>query len=124
MIKKIVFSLVLFFAFSGVSFASLSAEKVNVINLKKSNIYLLDVESRITNIEISDKEIVDVYPVTTVKGSAKHLFVEANQNGVCDVQIETPKKDYKVRFVSGSVFEDKHESLTKIDLPESSSEEK
>ncbi len=124
MIKKIVFCLVLIFVFSCASYASLSTDKVNVINLQKSNIYLLCVDSKITSVEVSDKEIVDVYPAATVNGDAKHLFVEANENGVCDVKIGTPKKNYKVRFVSGSIFEDKHENLTKIDLPKSSNEEK
>ena len=76
MIKKIILGLVVLFAFSNASFAALSTEKVNVISLQKSSIYLLDIDSRIKNIEISDKNIVDVYPVTTVKGDAKHLFVE------------------------------------------------
>jgi Flp pilus assembly secretin CpaC len=124
MIKKLVFGLVMLFAFSNAGFAALSTEKINVLNLQKSNIYLLDIDSRVKNIEISDKNIVDVYPVTTVKGDAKHLFVEANENGVCDVKIDTKKKSYKVRFVTGSVFEDKHESLTKIDLPKLPMEEK
>ena len=117
MIKKITLVLVLFIAIANVGFCSLKADEINVYNLKKSSMYLLDMDAKVQEIIVSDKEIVDVYPLTTIEGNNKQLFIEANAHGICDVNIKTAKKDYKVRFITGSVFEDAKKNLTKIDIP-------
>ena len=117
MMKKIALVFVLFATFANVGFCSLKSDEINIYNLKKSNMYLLDLDTRVQEIIVSDKNIVDVYPVTSAESENKQLFVEANANGVCDVNIKTAKKDYMVRFIAGSVFEDTKKNLTKIDLP-------
>ncbi len=117
MMKKIALVFILFVTLANIGFCSLKSDEINIYNLKKSNMYLFDLDSRVQEIIVSDKNIVDVYPVSSVESENKQLFVEANANGICDVNIKTAKKNYKVRFISGSVFEDEKKNLTKIDLP-------
>ena len=117
MIKKIALVLVLFITIANVGFCAFKTDEIDIYNLKKSNMYLLDMDSKVQEIIVSDKDIVDVYPIATIEGNNNQLFVEANANGVCDVNIKTAKKDYKVRFITGSVFEDAKKNLTKIDIP-------
>ena len=47
----------------------------------------------------------------------EQLFIDAKENGVCDVIINTEKEEYKIRFVTGPAFQENKESLTEIDIP-------
>ena len=115
--KKLVLALLLVFMTANVGMCDLSADKINVYNLKKSNMYLLDLSSKAEKIDVSDTKILNVTPVTSLEADGKQLFIEANGTGVCDVKIKTQKDEYKVRFVTGNVFEEEDNGLVLVDLP-------
>lgn len=115
--KKLVLALLFVFMTSNVGMCSLSVDKVNIYNLKKSNMYLLDLGTKAEKIDVSDARILNVTPVTSLEADGEQLFIEANATGVCDVKIKTQNGEYKVRFVTGNVFEEENNGLTLVDLP-------
>lgn len=115
--KKLVLALLFVFMTANAGMCNLSADKINVYNLKKSNMYLLDINSKALKIDVSDTKILNVTPVTSIESDGKQLFIEANGTGVCDVSIKTQKEEYKVRFVTGNVFEEEKNGLVLVDLP-------
>lgn len=115
--KKLILALLFVFMTANVGKCNLSPDKINVYNLKKSNMYLLDLSSKAEKIDVSDTTILNVTPVTSLEADGKQLFIEANGTGVCDVRIKTQKEEYKVRFVTGNVFEEENNGLVLVDLP-------
>lgn len=115
--KKLILTLLLVFVSANVGMCDLSTDKVNVYNLKKSNMYLLDLSAKAEKIDVSDTRILNVTPVTSLEADGRQLFIEANATGVCDVIIKTQKEEYKVRFVTGNIFEEENNGLTLVDLP-------
>lgn len=115
--KKLILSFLLVFAAAGMGMCDLSGDKINVYNLKKSNMYLLNLDSRAQQVDVSDRNVLNVILDTSISSEGKQLFIEANKTGVCDVSIRTEKQEYKIRFISGNVFEDTDGLLTTVDLP-------
>lgn len=122
--KKIILLLLIFILYSSQSFAAALSNEITVYNLKSKNMYLLDLETSAEKIEISDKNILNIFPITTITNEKKQLFIETEKNGVCDVIITSNNENYKLRFITGPFFQDNKENLTLIDIPEIIKEEK
>lgn len=122
--NKLFLILILFLASASAGFCSLSASDINNINLKEKSMYLLDVNSKTLTISVDDESMLEIFPMTSLSNDGKLVFIKANKSGVCDTVIKTQKEEYKIRFVSGSKFEDSNNSdLIKIDIPEKTSKE-
>ncbi len=99
-------------------------DNITVYNLKEKNMYLLNMNSKVEKIEISNKKILNIIPITTINNDKRQLFIDAVENGVCDVNIVTADENHKIRFITGSLFQDTEDNLIQIDLPAYNSEEK
>lgn len=115
--KKIVLFLLIFLLTSLNGNCSLLNHEINILNLKENNMYVLDLDSSVKNIHISNKNIVNVMPITSILNDKKQLFIEANTSGVCDVVLTTDIDSYQLRFISGPEFQDNRKDLTLIDIP-------
>lgn len=115
--KKLILALLFVFMSSNIGMCSLLVDKVNVYNLKKSNMYLLNLGSKAEKIDVSDTKVLNIMPVTSLENDGEQLFIEAKTTGVCDVKIKTKNQEYRVRFVTGNVFEDEDNGLILVDLP-------
>lgn len=115
--KKLILALLFVFMSSNIGMCSLLVDKVNVYNLKKSNMYLLNLGSKAEKIDVSDTKVLNIMPVTSLENDGEQLFIEAKTTGVCDVKIKTKNQEYRVRFVTGNVFEDENNGLILVDLP-------
>ncbi len=122
--KKIIFLLLIFALYNCQSNASTLSNEINIYNLKSKNMYMLDLDTSAEKIKISDKSILNIFPITTIENDKKQLFIEAENDGVCDVIITSNNKDYKLRFITGPFFQDNKDNLTLIDIPEVIKEEK
>lgn len=116
--KKIYILLLMLIITAQTGFCALLNKEVNIFNLKSNSMYILDVDSSVKNINISDKSIVNITPITSVLNDKKQLFVEANNDGVCDVILTTDTNAYQIRFISGPKFQDDKVGLTEIDIPQ------
>lgn len=92
-------------------------KEINVFNLKENNMYILDVDSPVKKINVSDKNIVNVTPVTSLSNEKRQVFIEADKSGVCDVVLTTDMDTYQIRFVSGPVFQYNGNELIQLDIP-------
>lgn len=115
--RKIYLLLLIIFVTSQAGYCSLVKNDINLFNLKTKNMYLLDVGSAVKNINISNKNIVNITPITSINNDKKQLFVEANNTGICDVILTTDINIYQIRFISGPKFQDNKVGLTEIDIP-------
>ena len=115
--RKIILLLLFLFMATQTGNCALVKNDINLFNLKTKNMYLLNIDSRVKNINISNKDIVNITPITSIYNNRKQLFVEANNNGICDVILTTDSDTYQIRFISGPKFQDNKEELTQIDLP-------
>ncbi len=122
--KKIIFIFLIFVSYNCQCFASTLSNEINIYNLKSKNMYLLDLETSAEKIEISDKNILNIFPITTIDNNKKQLFIETEKDGVCDVIITSNNQNHKLRFITGPYFQDNKENLTPIDIPEIIKEEK
>ena len=116
--NKFLLSLLILFISAQSAFCALSNTDINILNLKEKNMYLLDLKEKTIKIDVSDNNLINITPLTSINSDGRLLFVNSNKTGVCDVQITTVKDEYKIRFVSGTVFEDTNENLIKVDIPE------
>ena len=114
--KKLVLAILLFFCTSNIGECALKSKEINILNLKESNMYILNLKSRALNIDISDKKI-NVYPITSIENDGKQIFIDAKNSGVYDVNIKTEKDNYQIRLVVGSTFEQITDDLTLLDIP-------
>ncbi len=121
--KKLIAALLFLLISAQTGFCSILTDVINIFNLKKDNMYIIDFGDKITGFDISDKKILDIMPVTSLINDKEQLFIDAKENGVCDVIINTETKEYKIRFITGPVFQDNKEILTEIDLPVSHNKE-
>ncbi len=96
---------------------ALSKENINLYNLQKDNMYIINLESKAINVDVSDSEIIKILPVTSIYEDKKQLFIEALENGVCDVIVTTSDSNYKIRFVTGPVFQDNSNDILPLDIP-------
>lgn len=115
--KKLILILSFLILNINAGFCSPISNEINIYNLKEKNIYLLDLDSSVKEINISDESLLNITPVTSITNDRKQLFIEAEKDGVCDVQITTESKEYRLRFITGPVFQDNKDNLTQIDLP-------
>ncbi len=114
--KKIVLLLLIIIS-SQIGECALVNNDINIFNLKSDSMYILDIDSSVKNINISNKDIVNLTPITSVDNEKKQLFIETNKDGVCDVVLTTDLDAYQIRFISGPKFQDNKVGLTEIDLP-------
>lgn len=121
--NKFFFIFLLFFATAAAGNTALLTGDINNINLKEKNMYLLDVNSKALTINVDDESMLEIFPMTSLSNDGKLVFVKANKTGVCDAVIKTQKDEYKIRFVSGTKFDDKNNALIKIDFPTTISKE-
>ncbi|HIS88108.1 TPA: hypothetical protein IAA87_01605 [Candidatus Avigastranaerophilus faecigallinarum] len=115
--KRIIILLMLFLLSVQYGICSLVNNDINIFNLKSGSMYLLDIDSSVKNINVSNKDIVNLTPITSVGNEKKQLFIETNKDGVCDVILTTNIAAYQIRFISGPKFQDNKVGLTEIDLP-------
>ena len=115
--KRMILLLLVILLTSQSGICALVKNNINVFNLKSDSMYILDIDSPVQNIDISDKNIVNITLITSIYNSKKHLFIEANNNGVCDVILTTEGNAYQLRFISGPQFQDNKIGLTQIDIP-------
>ncbi len=115
--KKTAAFLFMFFMVSQTGNCALTNQDINIYNLKQKNMYMLNMDTAVRNIDVSDKNIINVIPVTSIDNNKKQLFIEANETGVCDVILTTDYDTYKIRFISGSLFQDNKSELIQIDMP-------
>jgi len=115
--KKIIVLFAIFLLMQQTGYCTLMNQEINVFNLKENNMYILNVDSSVKNINISDKNVVNLTPVTSISNDKKQIFIEANKSGVCDVVLTTDSDAYQIRFVSGPVFQDNISELIQIDVP-------
>ena len=78
--KKIVLLLLIILS-SQVGECTLVNNDINIFNLKSDSMYILDIDSPVKNINISNKDIVNLTPITSVDNEKKQLFVETNKDG-------------------------------------------
>ena len=115
--KRIIILLMLFLLSVQYGICALVNNDINIFNLKSGSMYLLDIDSSVKNINVSNKDIVNLTPITSVGNEKKQLFIETNKDGVCDVILTTNIAAYQIRFISGPKFQDNKVGLTEIDLP-------
>lgn len=115
--NKFLLSLLIILISAQQGFCALSNTDINIMNLKEKSMYLLDLKEKAIKIDVSDKKLLEVMPLTSINNDGKLLFINSNSSGVCDVLITTIKDEYKIRFISGKVFEDISENLIKVDIP-------
>ncbi len=115
--RKLLLALFITFFFANSGFCALIPNKVNIVNLKENGMYLLDLNTKVKNISIGDKAIMDVSAINSLTDDMQQLFIQTNKTGVCDVLINTEKEDYKIRFVLGQIFEDIADYIIPIDMP-------
>ena len=115
--RKLTITLLTLILFSQAGYCDLSKNDINIFNLKTQSMYILDLDSSVKNINISNRDIVDINSVTSLTNDKKQLFIEANKTGVCDAVITTDSNTYQIRFISGPTFQDKRKELTQIDIP-------
>ncbi len=115
--KKIIVLFTIFLLMQQTGYCTLMNQEINVFNLKENNMYILNVDSSVKNINISDRNVVNLTPVTSISNDKKQIFIEANKSGVCDVVLTTDSDAYQIRFVSGPVFQDNISELVQIDVP-------
>ncbi len=108
--------LIMFFSIQA-GYCGLDKDGINIYNLKKNNSYILTLETRAEKIDISDKRLLSIMPVSSIYNDGKQLFIEAVDNGVCDVNIKTAENNYKVRFVTGTDFQDNKNDIYAVDIP-------
>ena len=99
------------------AFSKLNTNNINLYNLQKNNAYILNLESKAEKINISDKAIIKIIPVNSIYEDKKQLFIEAIENGVCDVEVKTTENNYKLRFVTGPIFQDNNDDISIVDIP-------
>ena len=116
--NKLLLSLLIILISAQQGFCALSNTDINIMNLKEKSMYLLDLKEKAIKIDVSDKKLLEVMPLTSINNDGKLLFINSNSSGVCDVLITTIKDEYKIRFISGKVFEDISENLIKVDIPQ------
>lgn len=115
--KKLITAILIIISAAQAGLCSLQTDEINIFNLKKNNMYIINFGTKINNISISDKKILDITPVTSLINDKEQLFIDAKENGVCDVIINTEKEEYRIRFITGPAFQENKESLTEIDIP-------
>ena len=115
--KRMILLLLVILLTSQSGICALVKNDINIFNLKTDSMYIMDVDSSVKNINISNKDIVNLTPITSVDNEKKQLFVETNKDGVCDVVLTTDLEAYQIRFISGPKFQDNKVGLTEIDLP-------
>ncbi|MCD7780128.1 MAG: hypothetical protein LUH05_05595 [Candidatus Gastranaerophilales bacterium] len=116
--KKIIIFMSIFFITSQSGNCALSQQDINVFNIKENDAYLLLLDSSVKNINISNKDIVNINPVTSIENDKKQLFIEVNKTGVCDVLLTSDNAEYRLRFISGSFFRDEKTDLIRVDIPQ------
>ncbi len=89
---------------------------ITVYNLKENNTYILNIDYNADKIEISDNNIIDIIPITTLTDSHQ-LFIETNGSGICDVLINSNNKKYQYRFITGKLFQENKDELIELDIP-------
>lgn len=112
--KKIIILFILYF----MTFQISSAEIINTYNLKTKNMYLLEMDSPVSGFNISDKDIINITPITSINSNRQQLFIETNKKGICDVIIKTDNNTHNIRFISGPIFQDNSDRIVQIDEPE------
>ena len=115
--KNLFYTLCFIFLMASPAFSALSTADINTINLKNDSLYLLDIGDITKDIIVSDENIVKVIPFITLSENGEKVFIETNSDGVCDVLIKTQSNDYKIRFITGKVFQDEKQGLIQIDMP-------
>lgn len=115
--RKLLLALFIVFFFANSGFCALIPNKINIVNLKENGMYLLDLNTKVKNISIGDKTIMDVSAINSLTDDMQQLFIQTNKTGVCDVLIGTEKEEYKIRFVLGQIFEDIADYIIPIDMP-------
>lgn len=115
--KKISLLLLMLLITAQIGNCSLLNKEINIFNLKSDSMYILDVDSSVKNINISNKNIVNIIPITSILNDKKQLFVEAKKDGVCDVVLTTDTDVYQIRFIAGPNFQDDKVGLTEVDIP-------
>ncbi len=115
--KKLILALFILMIIPQMGYCALLDREVNILNLKENNMYVLDLDVSVKNIQVSNKNIVNVMPITSISNEKNQLFIEANQSGVCDVILTTDLKSYQLRLISGPNFQDTRNDLTLIDIP-------
>lgn len=122
--KRMILFLLIILLTSQSGICALVKNDINIFNLKSDSMYILDIDSSVKNINISNKDIVNLTPITSINNSNKQLFVETNKDGVCDVIITTDGNAYQIRFISGPIFQEEKIGLTQIDIPSKYESEK
>ncbi len=92
-------------------------KEIYIYNLREKNIYILNLGYRAEKIDISDTNILNITPVTSISSDNEKVIIETLKNGVCDVLINSKNKIYKYRFISGDIFQDEKEELIELDIP-------
>ncbi len=115
--KKLIISAMIFMLASTTGYCALLDKEVNILNLKENNMYVLDLDASVKNIQVSNKNIINIMPITSISNEKNQLFIETNQSGVCDVVLTTDLKSYQLRLISGPNFQDTRNDLTLIDIP-------
>lgn len=98
-------------------FCELNTKDVNLYNLQRGNSYIINLESKAQKIDVSACQSVKVLPVTSLYQDGKQLFIEAIADGVCDVNVSTAENTYKIRFVTGPVFQENNDDILLVDIP-------
>ncbi len=111
----ILLTIMLFSIESG--YCSLDKEAVNIYNLKKNSSYILNLETKAEKINVSDNKLLNIVPVTSIYNDGKQIFIDAIENGVCDVDLKTSESSYKIRFITGPNFEDNNGDIVLVDMP-------
>ena len=115
--RKITILFIMFLFAAQIGQCALLNKEVNIFNVKENNMYILDLDSSVKNLNISDKDIVNLTPVTLISGEKRQIFVETGKMGVCDVVLTTDSDIYQIRFISGPIFESTHSELIQVDMP-------
>ncbi len=116
--KKTIICIFTFFIISQIGYcSSLTNKEINIFNLKENTMYILETGLYVRNIDVSDKEIAEIMPITTISNDKNQLFIEANKPGVCDVVLTTDAGIYRIRFITGPVFQDNKSNLIQLDIP-------
>ena len=102
-------------AFPGLK--GLCNSEVTVFNLKINNLYLLDIDGKSEDIQVSNEDIIKIEPLTLISNNSHQLVIDTYNTGICDVGIKTENKNYKIRFIIGSIFDEETDKLTRIDMP-------
>ncbi len=121
--KKTFILMIMFLCSMQIGHCTLNKDGINLYNLKKDNMYIMSLDSKAQKIDISDEKVVNILPVNSAYEDKRQLFIEALENGVCDVNLTMSDTNYKIRFVTGSEFQDTCDDILPLDIPWNSTEE-